>query len=439
MRLWPLRTRAICYALLVLLPLFTAGCRPRLAYAPTREPVTLRFAYRPHIVSRQAQRTAQMQPLLDDFHAKYPWITVEAVEMQQWDVQLDLAVKDGSIDAFLAGREALAYAQQGLLKPLDDIQLGDWASIRSDYLEGTWEGLSIQGQQWGIPASLDIMVVYVNADRAKALEVSVPDSEWSLFDLMELVTKMNYPEGLPYDQSLRLFGFCTSPESIDPVIFVYLHGGRIVDDLNSPSQATLTDPLTVEAVEWYCALYTRHNVAPDPKVIESTFRQGGIYEAQMREACGTWLGWYSNRRGLDSRYEWSFDCKMLPPPRDKAELSVGEVEGYFITDGCTHPSEALKLLRFLSDRWEAAGQRLPPRQSLLEDDGYEQAVGKDVADIATAFSNKVIVMPSEHMPALERVGEELIEAIGRIIAEDLEPADVLAETQERVRTVFQSP
>jgi len=51
----------------------------------------------------------------------------------------------------------------------------------------------------------------------------------------------------------------------------------------------------------------------------------------------------------------------------------------------------------------------------------------------------VIVMPSEHMPALEQVGEELIEAIGRIIAEDLEPADVLAETQERVRTVFQSP
>jgi len=439
MRRWSHTTKAVFCTLLVLLPLLASSCRPRPAYAPTREPVTLRFAYRRQGESRNAQAAAEIQPLIDQFHEKYPWITVEPKEMEWESAQLDLAIKDGTIDIFQSDTEALAYARQGFLKPLDDIQLGDWASIRSDYLKGAWDALSVQGQQWGIPASLDVLVIYVNADQAKDLNISLPGTNWSLFEFMELVTKMNYPEGLPSNESGRLFGFCSTPESMDPVIFVYLHGGKIVDDLNSPSEVTLNDPLTVEAVEWYCDLFTRHNVAPDPKVIKTTFRRGGIYEAALRGACGVWLGWYSNRTGLDMRYKWQFNCKMLPLPRDKAEISLGEVEGYFITSGCTHPAEALKLCRFLSDRWEAAEQRLPPRQSLIETDEYEQAVGKDVVAVARTLSENLIVIPSESMPALEDVGEELIKAITHIIAQDLEPADVLAESQQKLYGTFQTP
>jgi len=430
MRPLPHPVRAVICALLVSL-LLPSGCRPKTVAGPTRAPVTLRFAYRQH--------TVDMRPLLDDFHAKYPWITVEAKEMERWGDQLDLAVTDSTIDIFRGGREGLAYAQRGLIKPLDDLQLGDWASIRGDYLEGTWEALSIQGQQWGIPAGVDPLTIYVNLDQAKALKVSVPESTWSLFDFLELVTKLNYPDGLPHNKSAKLFGFCTTPESIDPVTFIYLHGGRIVDDLNSPSVTTLDDPLTIEAVEWYAALFNRHNVAPNPKVIASTFRRGGIYEAAFRGVCGVWIYFYSGRGGLDTPYKWPFKWKMLPLPKDRADFGAGEIEGYYITDGCEHPTEALKLLRFLSDRWEAAGQKLPPRHSLIEKDGYEDAVGKDVAAVARTFANKIMVMPSENMPKLEQLGGILISDIKRIIAQDLDPADVLPETQQRVRFIFESP
>jgi len=235
--------KAVLRVLLVTSLLLAAGgCRPRIAAAPTREPVTLRFAYRQH--------TVDMEPLLDEFHEKYPWITVEARKMERWDSELDLAVKDGTIDIFLGGLEGLDYAQDGLLKPLDDVQLGDWASIRGDYLRGAWEALNIQGQQWGVPAGVDTLAVFINLDQLRALKLPVPDADWTLFEFLELAAGMNYPDGLPYNKANKLFGFCTTPEGFDPVIFIYLHGGRIVDDLDNPSMATLDDPLTIEAVEW---------------------------------------------------------------------------------------------------------------------------------------------------------------------------------------------
>lgn len=418
------------WAAIFLSLVLASSCRPKLAADTIVEPVVIRFAYRAN--------TVKLQPLFDEFHQRYPWITVESVEAQRFGQQMDAVIRTATVDIFREGRNALAYAEEGLLRSLDPLELGDWATFQDDYYKGTWEGLSVQGRQWGIPAGLDTLVAYVNLERAEALNVAVPEPDWSLFDFLDLAIKMNHPEGLPHDPSIKLFGYCTIPESVmDPVVFIYLHGGRIVDDVNSPTQATLDDPLTVEAIQWYSDLFNRHDVAPDPEVIKRTFRQGGIYEAALRGACGMWLGWYSGRGGLDTRYNWDFEWQMLPLPQDRAQLGLGDVEGYYITANCAHPKEAIMLLRFLSGRWEAAGRKLPPRRSLINQDPYEDAVGKDVAAIARAFSENVIIMPGEIGPGLEAVSTELIKAIVEIVTEDLDADDVMAEAQQRVDAVFE--
>ena len=406
---------------------------------PTPDPVTLRFAYR--------QGVADFQPLLEAFRETRPWITVEAVEVQGWaQRRIDLLIQGGEVDIFHAGRQALAYVESDLLRPLDDIQLGDWAPIRDDYYGGAWESLSILGQQWAVPAGLDMLVCYMNAAAAEGLKVGVPETPWTLPDFLELVSKMNHPEGLPNAEG-PLFGFCSMPQTMDPLAFVYLHGGRIVDDINSPSIATLDDAKTIEAVQWYADLYSRHEVVPNPRVIEQTFPRAGITEAQMRGACGVWLGWYSAREGTSTRYRWDFEWKMLPLPKDQAEFGLGDAEGYFITKDCAHPKEALELIRFLSDHWQAAGKRVPPRRSLTGSKEYEQAVGKEVAAIARSFSDRVIItpvssemdiVPSQSAEALQLVGMQMLAAIQAIIDEDLEAADVLPEAQQRARAVFQS-
>ncbi len=426
--------RALHHVLLCIISLLALllawGCAPQMAMGPTPEPVTLRMAYREH--------TRQLQPLIADFHEKYPWITVEVREVERFGNEIDLLMRTGELDIFIEGQQALAYAQGGLLKPLDDIQLGEWAGIRQDYYKGTWEGLQIQGQQWGIPAGLDMMVVYANVDQAEALQIDLPSEAWTLEDFLEFSLKMNYPQRLPHTSS-RLFGYCTTSQSIDPIVFIYLHGGKIVDDLNAPFEVTLNDPYTIEAVQWYADLYNVYEVAPDPEVIRTTFRQGGIMEAAVRGACGVWLGWYSSRGGQDMPFEWSSKWAMLPLPSDRAAFSLGDMEGYYITRECIHPGEALELLRFLSDHQAASGQKLPPRKSLVSAKAYEQQVGEEVAEVARTFSDDVFLLPAESSVALQKVGGELLATIERIIVEDLDAAPELLEKQDELHAAFQSP
>ena len=421
------RLCALC-SLVVLMPTI-AGCAPRIGYAPTPQPVTIRFAYR--------EQTVELDTIMGQFHEKYPWITIELVETQRFGNDMDSLLLAGNLDVFQGDREALRFVEQGLLAPLDDIQLGDWSSIRDDYYDGAWEGLAIQGQQWGVPAGLDMLVAYINMDQANALAVEAPDETWTQLDFVELTSEMNFPEGLPHSESARLWGFCSDPTSMDPFVFIYLNGGRVVDDINSPSEALLDHPSTVEAVQFYSDLFNAYQVAPFPDVVRAAFRRDAYYEAAVRGACGVWVGWYSNRGGQDTRWEWDLAWKMLPLPRGRDEITLGDVQGYYILKDSEHPQEILLFLRFLAGHWEAAGTKLPPRRSLVTSKEYEQQVGEEIVATAARVSNRIIMLPAGDSPALNTVGAELLASVQLILNEDLSAGQVLGEAQQRVKNVFE--
>jgi multiple sugar transport system substrate-binding protein len=389
--------------------------------------VTLRFLYR--------QNTVKMDALLTEFQEEYPWITVEGVPVDRYSGQIESLVRGGNVDLFRDESMALTMAGQGLLRPLDDVQMGDWSEIRSDYIRGSWQALNIRGQQWGVPAGLDLLVAYVNSDQTQALNVSVPE-DWTMFDMLGVANTLNYPEGLPHDATRRLFGFCTAPDGMDPIILIYLFGGSIVDDINAPTRATLDDPATIEAVNWYVDLFQRYGVAPDRELVRRAFSQGGVYEAAMRGHCGVWMGWYSGRGGMDSPYRWTTGWRMLPLPREHTHLALADVEGYYITASSPHPEEALLLIRFLSERWEAAGQRIPPRRSMIQSAAYERAVGPDVIAIARSLPDELMMIPVDMSPALARVGELTMVSVNRIIMEGLDAESVLAEAQRQAESAL---
>lgn len=420
--------RVMLFILLIAL----CGCIPKeVAFGATPEPAVIRFASR--------RSAAAFRTLINEFQAKYPNIQIKFVELQrQPPQQVDFLFQEGQIDVLLDDRRALGYIQKGLLKPLDDLMIDEWIAIRDDYFKGTWESLSLEGRQWGIPAGLDLNVIYVNMDHLKALKLPVPDaSKWTLNDFLQLAIKMNYPEGLPYAEQVKLLGYCTTPENpIDLIAFIYLHGGKIVDNIESPTQATLNNPLTIEAVQWYADLFTRHRVSMPPDTMRASFR-GGVYEASVRGRCGVWMGWYSARGGLDTQYKWNIEWKMLPMPRDRVEFGIGDIDAYYLSKSCTHPREALRFVRFLADRFESSGQKLPPRRSLVSSSAYARAVGESVANVAKTFSDKVLIVPTTVAPGLEKVGASLIAALNRVILEGQSVPAALADAQKECQAVFQ--
>jgi len=285
---------------------------------------------------------------------------------------------------------------------------------------------------------MDLTVTYLNKDHLAALNVAEPPADWTLDDFLALTQKVNYPDGSAALTVPHLFGFCSTPQSTDPVLFVYLHGGRIVDDLTNPTQAIFDEPATVEAVQWYADLFKLYGVAPDPEVIRQSFSRGGTWEAALRGACGVWFQMYSNRGGFVGRMEWEYDWTMRPLPKDQVAYEMGDVTGYFVTKKCKYPSQAAIFLRYLSDRWDASGRQLPPRRSLAQSEEYLRSLDKKVAAVIQDFSGQVIIAPSgEQNAKLQQVGALFINAVQRVIVEDMDPLDVLTEAQDEARPIFQ--
>lgn len=414
--------------LALVLTLLLAGCSLWPLGGP--KPVTLRFAYRAGAM--------EVEPLLAEFHERYPHITVEPVEAQASGAGLRQIVAEGGADLFREGREALVYAQDDLVRPIEEAQLAAWADIRGDYAAGAWAALASGGQQWGIPAGLDPMVVYVNAQELHALGMGLPaaDQRWDAFGLLSLAAALNYPEGTPHHPETPLYGFCTQPEDWDPFVFIYLWGGGLVDRLDDPQAPTLTQPETMEAVRWYTDLFTAHGVAPNPTAVNIEFPQGGVAQARSLGRCGLWLGMYSERGGRGTPNRWAMEWAILPLPDMGAEVSIADVQGYYVAASSEHPDEALLLARFLSDRWDAAGPYLPPRRSLATDPAYAEAAQAGAPVETIIPGHRLMALPTELSPRLGAVGEAVIRVIYMAIDEGADVEGLLQEAQNRVQRLF---
>jgi len=419
--------RGIVILTLACLLAMTAGCDVILP--PKIEPITLRFAYREGVVSPDY--------LLDLFEQRNPGITIERIKLPRFDNNaLATRLRADEIDLFQDSRDALSYTQQGLIIPLQDILPQEWEELRGDYYPGTWEALNVAGQQWGIPAGLDVYTFYANATAMEALGVDRPPSDWRLVDLVMFADQLNYPDRATSPTNQPLFGFCTDPDGYDPLVFIYMHGGAIVDDINNPTQVTVDDPLVIEAVQWYSDLINRYDVVPDIAQVRR-FYSRGFAEAAVVGACGLWMGYFSNRGGMDTPYTWTSDWIMLPPPQDALSAAMGEVDGYYITSACEEQAAALDLIRYLSGYWEAAGQKLPPRLSIAADEDYAEELGYDVASAVAQFPRQVIIVPAVLDPRLEQVGGALISTVNRIVEENLDAEWELLDLQDQLQFALQ--
>lgn len=409
--------------ILLCLVLGASGCS---IIAPERETITLRIAYR--------EQDVNLQPLLDAYMRDNSFIKIEVIEGNAGSGAVEGALAEKKLDIIRDDRDALEYAASGQLLPLEDMLLSDdWKGIRSDFVPGTWEGLQIEGRQWGVPASADVFVVYINMDTAAALGVETPSLTWTVDDFLTLANALNAPEGTEANPGQHTWGFCTDSQDYDPVLFVYLLGGTLVDDVNKPTQPTLDAPATVEAVKWYADLINLYKIAPSNAVMSALFSRGAS-EAAVRGFCGMWLDMYSDRGG-PANNQWTFNWRMQPLPAGKAQLRFGDEQGYYITAGSEHPEEALKLIRYLTDHWEAAGRGLPPRQSIASSAEYAREVGEDVVAAGISNIDSLIILPAQAGPIFMRLGELFLNAVAQVLA-GADPEDALYQAQQELLPIF---
>jgi ABC-type glycerol-3-phosphate transport system substrate-binding protein len=148
-----------------------------------------------------------------------------------------------------------------------------------------------------------------------------------------------------------------------------------------------------------------------------------------------WLDMFSARGG-PANAKWSFNWRMQPLPSDRARFRFGDEEGYFIVRTSGHPQEALALIRYLSDQWQASGTKLPARKSLATNSRYVREVGEDVAAAGIADIDTLIILPAQAGPIFQQLGEVFLAAVNQVIEGKADPEDVLYKAQKQLEPLF---
>lgn len=368
-------TLGLALVLLAALP----GCSGLVGFG--QEPVTLRFVY--------LDNTADYAPLAEAFQAKNPNITIELDP-----VQLGSGSSQGALEQKLEGADALrifstevdASMAQSFL-PLDTYITTDKTFPQEELFFGILDGLKVGGKQVGIPAALNPYVVFYDPAKFAAKGVTPPVAGWTVEDFMTAAMAMNNPDEALVGTPDYTYGFCSSPEFSDSIMFAYIFGGGIFDSITSPTTPTLNTQPNIESLTWYASLRNEFGIMPT----KSDSRQVG--ELIVRSNCGFWMDWL-NRTSF-GRWMNNRDIAALPLPNYTSQFTVSTLETYSILATSEHPDEAWKWISFLMQQPSAAGNLVPPLRSVIASEEYAQFAKPDILAIARAMPRDVVVLGIE--------------------------------------------
>jgi multiple sugar transport system substrate-binding protein len=369
--------KIICryFTLGLCLLLLLAGCSQPI---PTLEPVTIKF---PHYDRDAAYYTS----LAEQFHERYPNITVELVQLGRQNYN-----RVTENDVFVADQLSLSQLiQQGTILDLTPLIEQDNAFDSGVFYPGALEAFKYEGKIWGIPSDINMLLMYYNKDLFDMYSVPYPTVGWTWNDFLDSAIGIT-------DPGRDIFGYAIQHDDdfavMEPILFIYQHGGQLFDNWQNPTEITINNPLNVEAMEWYAGLIHTYGVAPTRQQgPDSTqyYPYGGVIQSKY----GMWMGMLSDQGGVTWPVRWQMQWGVVPLPSDRATFTLATVDGFYISPNTRYPDACWKWIMFLSEHMPPLN--LPARMSLAESNEYAKLVGAEVAEAArTAAQDAVLINPN---------------------------------------------
>jgi len=309
---------------LVSLVVVVSACGGDFSLAP-REPVTVRFAY--------FGEEDFYAPMIEAFQEDNKHITIELVDWMLYRREpemleaFDVAVAPGNMLPGLIESEGVLV--------LDPLTSDDRDFSLDDYYPSAVSALSLQGQSYALPYAATTAVMFYNRDLFDKRGLAYPAHDWTWNEFLETAKQLT-------DEDAGEYGYAyQTPNSsngiAEPMLLVYQHGGRLFDDLQSPTRTTLNEPLTVEAMQWYADLIHRHRVAPRPGDRATPYPLSGIEGGKY----AMWLGFLEE--------EWDdLNVGMVALPHDQNRVTMGTVIGLCISSKAEDPQAAWKWISYIS-------------------------------------------------------------------------------------------
>jgi len=299
----------------------------------------------------------------DAFRAKYPQIKIDIVStagiidfIQKLNT---LAAGNQAPDVIMMGGEWVpVYAKQGVFQPLDPFIEKTPDFRKDDYLPAVMEGLSYEGQLWGLPKDVNVNVLYYNKSAFDEAGLAYPSADWTWDDLLSAAQALTKRSGGRTER----YGFAAPA----PWTFIWQNGGEVFDRDIEPTRVRIGEPEAVEALEFYFGLSSKYHVSPTPAEVQQTpltdlFAAGRL--AMYQEGRGPTIPFQSIRD-----FEWG----IAPLPHQKVRASILNWAGWCLSAQSKAPDAAWTFIRWLaSDEGERifvrGGNALPGVLSLVGD------------------------------------------------------------------------
>ncbi|HEU5314634.1 MAG TPA: ABC transporter substrate-binding protein [Chloroflexota bacterium] len=176
-----------------------------------------------------------------------------------------------TVDSYLPG-----FARMGALHPLDDFAKSDKSAKFDTFVPTFIKNGTIDGKFYQVPLARSTPLVYWNRDhfRAAGLPETAPDSWDQVVDVAGKLSRSSALQPDPADGSKFAFpvaGYWWTFQSI-----AWSFGGQLSDDKFNP---TVTQPETVQALQFLVDLVHRHRVARAYKTVGATSQP--FYQGQL--------------------------------------------------------------------------------------------------------------------------------------------------------------
>ncbi|HEX6972645.1 MAG TPA: ABC transporter substrate-binding protein [Limnochordia bacterium] len=282
------------------------------------------------------------------------------------------------------------FYTEDILVPVDALARRDGLDVRQ-FWPGTW-GETLGGRQWGYPFEIGSEALIYNQDQFAAAGLGASPATWD--DFLTAAQKLTRPDEGRFGAQVGWAGYIA-------VQWLWRNGGGLVsEDL---TQATLTDPRTVEALQWYVDLEVEHGVA------------GGGVPQGTSAMIVVHPGWY----GLAQTFPFEFGTGPAPIPQggQRASLSYYKELVIFKTEPVRQEA-AWRFVKWLmapeqNAVWATRTGYLPISRAVLQTERYREYLRANPR-LNPWLDELNHIRSFPYIPAYGQILALLEQAIGRI-------------------------
>jgi multiple sugar transport system substrate-binding protein len=205
------------------------------------------------------------------------------------------------------------------------------------------EGSKYNGKLYGLPRDIGDDVLFYNKDLFDAAKLEYPNANWTFDDLQKASEKLTIDKN--GDGKIDQWGFAVVNQVWAWANLVWANGGEVLTP--DRKQCKLTDPKSVEALEFYYETLGKSSPPPGAMPEQSFFGTWFQTESVAMAIAGPWF----RPVVVSSEKKFRWDVALLPlSPTTKQRATVAYTDQWGIYAKTQQPDQTWDFVKYLTSK-----------------------------------------------------------------------------------------